>query len=413
MTDMEDRRRTSSSHQIDLGQLYGLHRVETHALRTMSEERELRGRLKWVTDANGEIYAPKLYGPNGEKKTEFKSLPDPILFGQFLEQQTPQRAAQVRADIFAFGGERTNTTPFTAMVNTLFLREHNRLADILAEANPTWDDERVFQTARNINIVQLIKIVIEDYINHISGYLFKFTAEPSVAWKARWNRPNWITGEFNLIYRWHSMVPNEFVIEGQHVPAENTLYDNSYLLNVGLARLAASASLDRARELGLLNTAPVLMKMRLERQSMKQCRENGIATYNDYRERFRFPRVTKFNQITGNPKKLLALSSQYSHPDEIEFYVGLLAEDPLPGVAVPPLMGRMIGVDAFSHAFTNPLLCENIWKDEKTRTSTFSAEGLHCIKNTHSLRDIVNRNLAPKQQPVAVSMTWPPRPVAP
>jgi prostaglandin-endoperoxide synthase 2 len=105
----------------------------------------------------------------------------------------------------------------------------------------------------------------------------------------------------------------------------------------------------------------------------------------------------------------LALSTLYQNPDEIEFYVGLLAEDLLPGVAVPPLMGRMIGVDAFSHAFTNPLLCENIWKDETTRRNTFSREGLDSIENTHRLKDLVNRNLAPEQRPVAVSMTWRPQ----
>ena len=40
----------------------------------------------------------------------------------------------------------------TAMMNTLFLREHNRLAGMLAAKNPTWDDDRLFETARNIII---------------------------------------------------------------------------------------------------------------------------------------------------------------------------------------------------------------------------------------------------------------------
>ena len=63
--------------------------------------------------------------------------------------------------IFAFAGERANSTPMTAMLSTLFLREHNRLCAMLEANNPDWDDERIFQTARNINIALLIKIVVE------------------------------------------------------------------------------------------------------------------------------------------------------------------------------------------------------------------------------------------------------------
>ena len=43
---------------------------------------------------------------------------------------------------------------------------------------PGWDDERLFQTARNIMIVLLIKIVIEEYINHITPYLFQLQRRP-------------------------------------------------------------------------------------------------------------------------------------------------------------------------------------------------------------------------------------------
>ena len=65
------------------------------------------------------------------------------------------------------------------LLNTLFLREHNRVAGALADAYPGWDDERLFQTARNIMIVLLIKIVIEEYINHITPYHFRLQADPA------------------------------------------------------------------------------------------------------------------------------------------------------------------------------------------------------------------------------------------
>jgi prostaglandin-endoperoxide synthase 2 len=94
-----------------------------------------------------------------------------------------------RARLFAAGGDRVNSAPQIAMVNTLFLREHNRLAGLIGSQNIDWDDERVFQTTRNILIVMFVKLVVEEYINHISPSPIPLVADPSVAWDTPWNKP--------------------------------------------------------------------------------------------------------------------------------------------------------------------------------------------------------------------------------
>lgn len=398
MTEKTDRRMTHSSHQIDLNPLYGLNREQTNAVRQLSEAAGQKGLLKFET-IDGEIYAPKLYAPDGTVKPEFAVLRPPLALEEYLRKVGPERAATLRQTVFAFAGERANTTPMTAMLNTLFLREHNRLAGMLEAAHPDWDDERVFQTARNINVVQLIKIVVEEYINHISPYHFQLLADPSVCWHADWNKPNWIPIEFNLLYRWHSLVPDYYEIAGQTIPTAEVLFDGSLLTRSGLAAAAVSASGQRAWEIGLLNTAPALVDMEL--LAVQQGRTHQLGSYNDYREAIGYPRVTRFEQITDDQDKIDALRRLYGDVENIEFFVGLFAEDTRPRSAVPPLIGRMVALDAFSQALTNPLMAEHVFN-----AATFTAQGMRTIEATRSLQDILNRNLAAGQKPVSIGMTY-------
>jgi prostaglandin-endoperoxide synthase 2 len=385
MTD-DNRRRTRTNHQIDLSQLYGLTEEATTALRLRSDVPGRRGRLLTTDDG---LWAPPLYNADGGRPAE---LPDPV----HLPKEWP---AAKRATIFAFGGERANSTCYTAAVNTLFLREHNRLCAMLEEGNPRWDDDRVFETARNINIVLLIRVVVQEYINHISPYWLQLLADPSPAYRAVWNRPNWIPVEFNLLYRWHSLVPAEVRWGDASVPIAECQFDNTRLLTHGLAAAFASATDTQAWMLGLFNTAAALRPV--EMASIRQGRDNALGTYNDYRANAGYPRVTRFEQISGEPDVVAALSRLYGDVDRVEFFVGLLAEDLPARSAVPPLIGRMVAADAFSHALTNPLLAPLVYNDR-----TFTRAGMAVIEATNSLSDLLRRNTPEAGPDRRVTMEW-------
>ena len=383
MTDNDNRRKNKSNHQIDLNPLYGLTPDVTDQLRLKSEEKDLKGRLKSIVH-NGEEFAHTLFEPDTlNRKAEFSAVPEPLN----MRRQKDLPFTQTNT-IFAFGGDRANTTPITSALNTLFLREHNKVAGIIETANPSWDDGRVFETARNVMIVLLIQTVVEDYINHISPYWFKLRANPKVSWRARWNRPNWIAIEFNLLYRWHGFVPENFSFNGRDVPVNKFILDNSLLSSNGLALMIDQASRQKAGALGLFNTVSRLHLV--EKRSIEQGRENQLASYNDYREAMKFPRVTRFEQISGDPQVVEGLRKVYGDVDKIEFFVGLFAEESRKRSAVPSLIGRMVALDAFSQALSNPLLSENVFNE-----TTFSPVGMKIIEKTRSLRDIAARNVHP------------------
>ncbi|PRC62208.1 peroxide synthase, partial [Mycobacterium sp. ITM-2017-0098] len=70
--------------------------------------------------------------------------------------------------LFALGIPRGNIHYGFVMLSTLFLREHNRIARSIRQQHRDWPADRIFETTRNTLIVVLIKVVIEDYINHIT-----------------------------------------------------------------------------------------------------------------------------------------------------------------------------------------------------------------------------------------------------
>lgn len=62
------------------------------------------------------------------------------------------------------GNLRANIHPPMLALQTLFVREHNRLATALFEANPLWSDEHLFQEARKFNIALLQSICFQEYL---------------------------------------------------------------------------------------------------------------------------------------------------------------------------------------------------------------------------------------------------------
>ena len=88
------------------------------------------------------------------------------------------------------------------MFNTIWLREHNRVAGILQQTHPSWDDERLFQSTRHVLIAQTIKIVVEEYVQHLSGYNFKLAFKPQLLFGRPFQYQNKISAEFNLLYRY-------------------------------------------------------------------------------------------------------------------------------------------------------------------------------------------------------------------
>jgi len=402
----EDRKRTTSNHEIDLSTLYGRTEDQTLALRSMSG-----GKLLSQT-INGEEFPLFLYDSIGRPNPKFLGPDGFLTIDEPLGINTATPAGL--STLFAVGGDRVNSSVHVCAINTLFLREHNRVAGELAKKHPTWNDERLFQIARNILIVMFIQIVVLEYVNHISSAPFRFLVDPTMVWKADWNRPNWMTIEFTLLYRWHSLVQETMVWGGKTEKAPDMLLNNELLLTSGLAGTFVELSANHAARMGLGNFAFFFADA--EQKGIQQGRDNNLQSYNAYRNAMGFSRAKSFTDVVGKSKdpteqaRRAALAAQlqqlYGNVDDLDFYVGLFAEPCEANSPLPELALAMVAMDAFSQALPNPLLSEHIWGDETVKELTFTREGIDLLAETNCLRDVLAR-VMPNLGNAFIGMTRP------
>jgi prostaglandin-endoperoxide synthase 2 len=182
------------------------------------------------------------------------------------------------------------------------------------------------------------------------------------------------------------LIPDEIRWGGELYSLRDWLRDNRPLLESGLGFAFETTSEQPAGEIGLGNTAAQLLPTELS--AIQQGRLNRLASYNDYREAMSYPRVNRFEQISSSAEIVSELRRLYKSVDNIEFYVGLLAEDRGPNEAVPALLGRMVALDSLSQALINPLLSEHVYNEK-----TFSELGFRCVRTTNTLADLVTRNV--------------------
>lgn len=346
-------------HGVDLGHIYGDNLERQHQLRLFKD-----GKLKYQV-LDGEVYPPSV-----EEAPVLMHYPRGIP----LQSQ------------MAVGQEVFGLLPGLMLYATLWLREHNRVCDLLKAEHPTWGDEQLFQTTRLILIGETIKIVIEEYVQQLSGYFLQLKFDPELLFSAQFQYRNRIAVEFNQLYRWHPLMPDTFKVGSQEYSYEQFLFNTSMLVDYGVEALVDAFSRQSAGRIGGgRNIDHHVLHVAVE--VIKESRELRLQPFNEYRKRFGMKPYTSFQEFTGEKEMAAELEELYGDIDALEFYPGLLLEKCHPNSIFGESMIEIGAPFSLKGLLGNPICSPEYWK-----SSTFGGEMGFNIVKTATLKKLVCLN---------------------
>jgi hypothetical protein len=378
---------------LDLSQVYGSSAAVANALRA-----HVRGLMK-TSPGNMLPYYNSLYF----SASELAAL------------NMVNDAQAVPSDqLFATGDVRGNENLELTALQTLFVRNHNRLASQLQKEHPGWSDEHLYQEARKLNIAEYQIITYTEWIPAVLGP----NALPAyTGYDANVNAS--IATEFSTVaFRFgHSLLSSNIERQdnngldiadvntsGASIELSQDFFDPNLLNPNGVVDplsghtssdigvILKGAADNNAQAMDLLTISAVRNLLfgngqfggqDLIARDIQRARDHGIGSYNDVRAAYGLPRVTSFADITSNVQAQQELEQAYGSVDNLDPFEGGLAEDHVAGSDVGPLF-QAIMVDQFTRLRNGDRL---FYLNEH-----FGRDELNLLQQGNSLAKIIEGN---------------------
>lgn len=305
-----------------------------------------------VNSLSSAVDLTNVYGPSKSRRDFLRSGKDAKMRtssdGRNLLPRntgTFNNAPSLGPSFFIAGDHRANEHPVLTCLHTLFLREHNRIADEISQAFPKKGRQEQFEIAKKINEAQFQRIVFEEWFPAITGHSlppykgFKKDVDLTVS-------VSFSTAGFRV---GHTMIGNEVRRKGPG----NTLQESRSLLEMffqvvdvleaeGIEPFLRGAITSRAQKVdlfvtnalrnslfeGIENEAPNFDLIAL---NIQRGRDHGVPSYNLLRRKFCCPKAVSFSDISSDINTRSRLQTAYTSAGRVEAWPGLVAEDHAPG----------------------------------------------------------------------------------
>ncbi|XP_033761418.1 myeloperoxidase-like [Pecten maximus] len=396
-------------------------------------EDRLRGYRDQLNEVTSYLDASNVYGSTKKKMLELR---DSVKKRGLLKVDSYNRLPVGKTACFKdtsddycqdAGDKRVNVVPNLGAVHLLWVREHNRVVKILANHNPTWDDNRLFYEGRKIIIAMMQHIVYNEYLPIIlnSTYLYNLKLQLRPLGYSYYYRDNIDATVSNVFgaaaFRFgHSQITN---IQAQYspshvptktVPIEKTFHrphlceemkGNGYEGVLRWLSNAKATKSDRFFEVGIRNKLfpdPKGNTMDLPAINVNRGRDHGIPAYNVWREWCGLPKAktfqagVSFGLLHHTKEAAAALQSAYSHPEDIDLYAGAMSETAIKNGIVGPTFACIIG-----YQFQQLKLGDRFWYEYNLGRRGLNPAQLSEIRKSSLAKIICNNIQVTKMQPKA------------
>lgn len=305
-------------------------------------------------------------------------------------------------NFFLAGDERANTNFALIALQTLFLREHNRVAQQVATATPLLTDEQIYQRTRKIVSAEIQAITFEEFLPSLLG-----PAAPagSAKYDARLNPT--VSEIFSVVgFRFgHSLLSPDFLIIDDmgnvtRVPQRDTFFNPGIVVMRGIEPILRGLWTQTMQRVDpevvddIRNqTVRFDQKIDLLAYDIQSGREFGVGDYGRVRQDLGLRRPRSLHDITKDAARIEALQSVYRDLSEVDALVGALAEDLLPGASVGPLFAAIIRAE-----FARLRSADRLWYEYDP---AFSSTEISALRATR-LADLIRRNTTLSDVPDSV-----------
>ncbi len=257
------------------------------------------------------------------------------------------------ADFFLSGDVRANEQLGLTVMHTLWMREHNRCANAVRLMFPHLSGDEVFEVARATVVAEVQAITYSEFLPVLLGKnaLDSYTGyDPSVD-------PGIANVFSTALYRLgHTMLsstilrldPNGNPIPEGHLPLRDAFFTPDTLINEGglepILKGQASQVMQRIDSMvvddirNFLFGPPGAGGFDLASLNIQRGRDHGLPDYNTFRIAYGLTPVLSFADISSDPVVQNRLATAYTNVNDIDVWVGALAEDPVPGALVGELL---------------------------------------------------------------------------
>jgi len=305
-------------------------------------------------------------------------------------------------ELFLAGDVRANENAALTAMQTLWVREHNRIAaEIAAQDFVGADltdpdvDEQIYLRARAIVTAEIQSITYNEFLPALLGEdaLLDYagydpTVDPGIS--NIFSTASYRLGHSLLSSGLLRLDADGNVIDAGNLSLQEAFFAPDELIDNGIESLLRGLAAQEAQEIDTLVVDDVrnflfgqpgsggfdLVSLNIQRG-----RDHGLPDYNQARIDLGLDPAASFADITSDPELAAKLEEVYGDVDNVDVWVGGLAEDHLPGSSVGELI-QAVMVDQFERLRDG----DRLWYQ-----NVFSGDELIELENT-TLADIIERN---------------------